>query len=354
MEAYLKPPEKTGPPDEEYDKTRRQFQGIPGIECSRSGRLWATWYGGGTGEDHHNYVLLATRKTEGAGQFDTKLIVDPDGDGPVRAFDPCLWHDPEGKLWLFWAQGYEGHTDERSGVWAIKTDKSDDEDPQWSEPQRLCDGIMMNKPLVLSSGDWLLPTARWHQDGSAQVHASTNKGKSWDLRGKANVPSEADRNCDEHMVVERKNGDLWMLVRTSYGIGESVSHDRGRFWSPVEPSGIEHPTSRFFVRRMESGNLLLCKHGPIDCRTGRSHLMAFLSDNEGQSWEGGLMLDERDGVSYPDGAQRDDSLIYIIYDRDRRGAEEILMAQFREEDILREKLSSDDSRLRIVVNKAGG
>ncbi len=35
------------------------------------------------------------------------------------------------------------------------------------------------------------------------------------------------------MVVERKDGSLWMLLRTSYGIGQSVSADGGATWSPV-------------------------------------------------------------------------------------------------------------------------
>jgi hypothetical protein len=27
-------------------------------------------------------------------------VIDP--SGPVRAYDPCLWHDPRGRLCLFW------------------------------------------------------------------------------------------------------------------------------------------------------------------------------------------------------------------------------------------------------------
>lgn len=45
------------------------------------------------------------------------------------------------------------------------------------------------------------------------------------------------------------------------------------------------------------------KHGPLDTRTSRSHLTAYLSKDDGTTWTGGLMLDERRGVSYPDGQQ---------------------------------------------------
>ena len=66
------------------------------------------------------------------------------------------------------------------------------------------------------------------------------------------------------MVVERKDGSLLMLIRTKYGIGEATSDDDGKTWSEVTPSKLPHPASRFFIRRLNSGNLLLIKHWPID------------------------------------------------------------------------------------------
>lgn len=63
------------------------------------------------------------------------------------------------------------------------------------------------------------------------------------------------------------------------------------------------------------------------------------------------MPDERSGVSYPDGIQGDDGLIWIVYDRDRQGAGEILLATFREEDVVAGKSISGHVRLRHVVDK---
>ncbi len=353
-EAYLHAPHILHDPGPDYADRARAFQGIPTLEIAPSGRLWAAWYGGGTGEDRHNYVLVATKaETDGSWQA-PRLVIDPDGEGPVRAYDPCLWHDPAGRLWLFWAQGYEGHSDERAGVWAMTTEQSDAAAPAWSVPRRICDGIMMNKPTVLSTGEWLLPVARWRQDGSAQAIASPDAGTRFSLIGAANVPVAADRNCDEHMIVELADGRLWMLVRTIYGIGESVSSDRGRRWSAVRPSSIPHPTSRFFIRRLLSGTLLLVKHGEMDSRTGRSHLQAFLSEDDGVSWKGGLMLDERNGVSYPDGVQTADGTLLVIYDYDRKGSKEILMARFTESDVLARDCVSGTAAFRLPVNKATG
>jgi hypothetical protein len=290
------------------------------------------------------------------------LVIDPEGD--VRAFDPCLWVDPDGRLWLFWAQAY-GHWDGRAGVWAMVADEPDRQEPGWSSPRRLWDGIMMNKPLELSSGEWALPVAIWSltptisgpqvrdladRSGSLMV-VSTDRGTNWGLRGKSAVPQ---RSCDEHHIVELKDGRLWMLVRTEYGIGDSYSSDRGRTWDPGGQSHITHiPHARFFIRRLASGRLLLVKHDPPD-RNTRSHLTAFLSEDEGQTWQGGLLLDKRRGVSYPDGVQGPDGTIYVIYDYSRRSEKKILLTTFSESDVLMGAYRSPVARQRLLVNQATG
>ena len=368
----LASPPVIAPPGPAYTDDTRVFQGIPGIERASNGRLWATWYGGGPGEGPENYVMLATSGDDGATWSDVKLVIDP--PGIVRAFDACLWHDPLGRLWLFWAQSVS-LWDGRAGVWAIVTEEPGAEKPTWSAPRRLCDGIMMNKPTVLSNGsdssryltgEWLLPAAIWafpakvldkryahdirETTGSMAV-CSTDQGQTWTLRGKSDVPG---RWCDEHMIVERRDGTLWMLVRTEYGVGESVSTDRGKMWTPGQKSHLTHiPKARFFIRRLASGRLLFVKHDPPGEEV-RSHLKAFLSDDDGATWYGGLVLDERRGVSYPDGVQAPGGAIYIIYDYSRHGAKQILMGVFTEEDVAAGKCVSDKARLRVLVNQATG
>ena len=45
------------------------------------------------------------------------------------------------------------------------------------------------------------------------------------------------------------------------------------------------------------------------------------------------MIDPRTGISYPDFAQQSDGTILCVYDRDRYGAGEILLAEFTEADL---------------------
>jgi hypothetical protein len=300
-----------------------------------------------------NYVVLSTSGDEGK-TWSELLVVDPDAGGPVRSFDPELWASPDGRLFFFWAQMEKGRRDAELGVWCIETSEPDAAQPTWSKPRRLGDGVMMCKPLALSSGEWVLPISRWREhDESAQCMVSTDSGRTWTRRGGCNVPKDV-RQFDEHMFVERRDSSLWLLVRTTYGIGESVSTDGGRTWPELKPSGILHTPSRFFIRRLVSGNLLLIKHGPLDTRTSRSHLTAYLSKDDGKNWSGGLMLDERLGVSYPDGQQATDGLIRILYDYNRVGDRSILMAAFLEEDVSAGRLVSSDARLRQIVSKATG
>ena len=346
--TFLQSPRLIKNPDivENYKPESRKFSGIPSLAVSPEGRMWVVWYAGITpGEDFNNYIVVATSEDNGK-TWSEVLVIDPDGSGPVRAFDPEVWIDPTGKLWVFWAQTI-GHDGTVAGVWSLTIKNPNVVDSDWSESRRLTDGVMMCKPIVLSSGEWVLPASTWRlTDKSAKAIVSTDEGQTWQELGAVNVP-EKFRNCDEHMILEKKNGDIWMFVRTNYGIGESISSDRGYTWSPLVPSGIQHPAARFFIRRLHSGNLLLVKHGPIDMKTGRSHLMAFVSKDDGLSWSNGLLLDERPGVSYPDGQQTSDGRIYITYDYNRSKEQNILVTSFTEDDIL----SGTDNKILEVFNR---
>ena len=351
--VFLDAPQYVGPPQPQHAVTNRAFQGIPSMAVTPGGRIWANWYAGKTpGEDQNNYVVLSTSGDNGA-TWREVLVVDPDGDGPLRTFDPELWMAPDGKLRMFWAQT-QGHESTIGGVWCLQTAEPESEQPKWEQPVRVTDGVMMCKPLVLTSGEWVLPASTWRKtDNSAKLVVSTDQGRTWAVRGGCHVPV-ADRSFDEHMLIERRDGSLWLLARTRYGIGESVSTDRGVTWPELKPSAIAHPSARFFITRLSSGSLLLVKHGPIDQRTDRSHLTAYISSDDGRTWGGGLLLDERGGVSYPDGQQTPDGLIRIIYDFSRTGARHILLATFREEDAAAGKAVSDAVRLRQLVSDASG
>ena len=348
------PPHHAGPPLPQHAVTNRAFTGIPSLAVSPNGRIWVTWYAGPTpGEDHNNYVVLSTSADDGK-TWKEVLVVDPDEAGPRRTFDPELWIAPDGKLRWTWTDRVMPYNNvESDGLWMLTIFDPECEPPKNSKPEWIAKGVMMCKPIALSTGEWVLPVSTWYAAPSSRMVVSADRGKTWQERGGATLPKE-DRLFDEHEFVERRDGSLWCLSRCKSGIREAVSTDRGKTWSPLEPSAIKHTSSRFFIRRLASGNLLLVKHGPIGTQTGRSHLTAFLSKDDGTTWQGGLMIDERSGVSYPDGQQAKNGVIYLTYDFDRTRSREILFATFREEDVLAGKAVSTNVRLRQLISKGSG
>ncbi len=346
-------------PGARYAASTRHWQGIPSIERAATGRLWVTWYSGGQQEDNDNYVLLASSDDDGASWQQPAAVIDP--AGMTRAWDPCLWHDPSGRLWWTWAQScpMRGQAwDGRGGVWASIAAQSGAAHPDWTTPRRLWHGVALNKPIVTRSGAWLLPVALWwFFDQFAElapyrkpgVLASTDQGETWHWRGSVEVD---ERSFDEPMIVERQDGTLWMLIRTRTGIAESFSMDDGVSWSRARPSMLAGPSSRFHLRRLPSGRLLLINHLGNPMRQ-RSHLTALLSEDDGQSWPHRLLLDEREGVSYPDAVAGDDGRLWIVYDYQRFAAREILLAKVTEADIIAGRLTTASAQLRMLVDKAG-
>lgn len=364
----LIPPTLNTSPLPEYGYDRLDYGMTIGIARTSQGRIWACWVAGG--DSPKAFFVLATSDDGGDTWSQPRLVVDT--HSPRLPLDRSvlvgnLWTDPRGRLWLFFDQSMDMF-DGRAGVWASVCDNPDAESPAWSTPRRLWHGVMLNKPTVLASGEWLLPMSLDQRPGfgpfreqfheldplrGANVIMSTDQGETFERRGAAQFPNP---DWHEHMFVERRDGSLWMLARTAKGIMQSTSTDGGRTWAaPTEPDGIRQPNARFHIRRLASGRLMLVKHGRSpDSHEGRSLLSAWLSDDDGHTWQGGLMLDERPGISYPDGFQAPDGTLYISYDYNRATHGEILLARFTEADVLAGRLTSPRSKLRMLISRPLG
>ena len=320
-------------------------QGVAGIERTAKGRLWVVY--GRDVESTRNFQVLKCSDDDGKTWSEVKLMILPRAG--MRAMSANVWIEPLGRLWVFWGQSADMQ-DGRFGIWAITTDNADAAEPKWSAPRRIGDGIMLNKPTLLANGDWLLTSSVWKADNSIKVYASTDKGETFSLRGTADIEAAESRGPDEPMIVERKDDSLWMMVRVQ-GLAETISRDAGKTWTPVEKIAIRHCTSRFFLRRLQSGALLLVKHGGLNEKVKREKLMAFISDDDGKSWQGGLMIDERDDVTYPDGIQAAEGTIYMVYDYHRTPEGIIHLATFREQDVRAGKQVTDKVQLRVVIDR---
>jgi hypothetical protein len=370
LDLALEPPALNTNPGPEYADANRPGNMIIGLDRTPKGRLWAAWIG--NGDSANGFLMLASSDNGGKSWSKPRLVIDPTdlpGKPNRRTLVGNLWTDPQGRLWCFFDQSL-GYFDGRGGDWYTRCDNPEDANPTWSAPVRIADGCTLNKPTVLTNGDWLLPVSLWTRDRigpwnkdfagletfrnhhrdldairMANVYASSDQGKTWTRRGGVTFPKT---DFDEHMIVERKDGSLWMLARAGNGISESTSTDGGRTWTTPTDSPIKNPKARFFIRRLSSGNLLLVKNGPVDVQLPRrSSLMAFISKDDGKTWGPGLLLDDRSSVSYPDGFQAPDGTIHILYDWNRHTDAEILLTKFTEEDITKQTKVT-----RSLVNKA--
>ena len=335
----------------------RVFQGIPAIERTQNGRIFYAFYTGTEDEGVGNFVALLISDDEGKTMTEPYLCVMPSNPASCRVYDECLWFDPRGRLWFFVTQSYT-YYDGRCGVWACVCDDPDAEKPTFSPLRRIANGIMMNKPIVYHDGTWLLPCAIWDKFKSSynyipeetysNVYCSRDEGESFELLSHVDYP---DRYIDEHMMVELKDGKILMLIRGKHGIGMAISEDGAKTWKKPVDSELGGPCARFCIKRLASGRLLLVNHYNFQ---RRNNLTAMLSEDEGKTWKGFLLLDERQDVSYPDCTEDASGNLYIVYDRERYGAKEILMAKVNEEDILAGAVVTEGSYLKRVINRATG
>ena len=338
-----------------------------GVTRTPKGRLWAVWVGGEDGAK--SFVVGCWSDDGGRTWTDTKLVVDSHrtfSDWDLVRVNIChqianVWCSPDGRLRFFVYQS-AGIFSGRGGTWEFVCDNPDDAQPRWSAPRYMFPGAFHNKPIVMQDGTWLYfndfePYGRENFPElepfmGCGVYATRDGGV---LERRGFTRPEGTWHWAEHMALERNDGTLWMMMRTGKGLMESFSKDKGFTWTPpAPPRQIKACISRFSFMRLASGRFLLVKNGTaVDVApASREKLSAYISEDEGETWKGPLVLDDRKEVSYPDAFQFPDGAIGLTYDRCRSSDAEILFARFTEEDVLAGEIRSKGSFLRSVVVSA--
>ncbi len=254
-----------------------------GVESRDGGRTW--------GDERlleHNPACQAGRPSFLRGR-----------DGGLRMFYYCF--ESLGKT----------AAESRSHLWAVR---STDEGRTWTDRRVVFRGYTgaTNGAIETRAGALVVPFSFMKDPMHfASTVSVSSDGRTWtpgtdiDFGVEGGLGDHA--GALEPAVVERRDGSLWMLIRTTRGqFWESESRDGGIRWSRARATSIRAPSSPACLLRLKSGRLCLIwnntRAGVDTLRhvtAARGELHAALSGDEGRSWTSPALVATAGEVSYP-------------------------------------------------------
>ncbi|GMV91722.1 MAG: hypothetical protein AMXMBFR82_15000 [Candidatus Hydrogenedentota bacterium] len=261
----------------------------------------------GTGEEnvYKNYSLVSSDGgvTWGDRQFEY--------EGP-RANLPLLDMDGEYHVFPMVARLEEGKREIAVtyfiDIWHVKTSNGG---TVWDAPKRIFEGYVgsINNVTQLSTGRIIVPFAKWigkqPQGPPTGANVTTcvysdDGGETWNLSpSELTAPCYTDFNGSgygacEPVIIELKDGRVYMLARTETGfLYDSYSND-GVHWEPLRPSRFLSTDGPAALLRLPDDRILLfwngCekppRHNGDGVYGGRDALHAAISSDECQTWQG--------------------------------------------------------------------
>ena len=173
---------------------------------------------------------------------------------------------------------------------------STDETKTWSDPIPCITDkkgyfvLNNNRVIQLRNGRLLMPVSlhkvpgdKWSNIGRLYSYYSDDDGKTW--KSGQVVPNPHKIITQEPGVVEQKNGNILMFIRTNTGVQYfSHSNDKGRTWDPIIPSDIRSPKSPASIARIPSTGDLLMVWNNNGIGQKRTPLNIAISRDEGKTW----------------------------------------------------------------------
>ena len=184
-------------------------------------------------------------------------------------------------------------------------------------------GIMLKPPIFIKDGKRVVVAGHYGlQSGLPRAcftYYSDDDGITWQRSSLVTTPDHQggrfhdgirwNHGAAEPTVVELKDGQLWMIIRTSQDHHyQSFSSDGGETWSESTPSPFYGTITMPTIGRLKDGRILFLWSNttPLpevnqttgvwdDVFTNRNAIHAAISSDEGKSWKGfrELFLDPR-------------------------------------------------------------
>jgi sialidase-1 len=275
----------------------------------KDGRIFYIYshYTGASGDDNAT-AYLAGRYSSDKGKTWSQDVKVVEQEGTMNVMSVSLLRLHSGEIALF----YLKKNSETDCIPVLRISK--DEAATWSNPEPCITDrpgyfvLNNNRVIQLKNGRLLFAVALHQSPGETKAanvgrlwsYFSDDNGKTW--KASQEVANPGAVVTQEPGVIELKNGDVLMFIRTTAGVQYfSFSKDKGETWSPVEPSNIKSPCSPAIIARIPSTGDLLMVWNDNGASQKRTPLNIAYSKDEAKTWINNKILENRpDGVyCYP-------------------------------------------------------
>lgn len=203
-------------------------------------------------------------------------------------------------MYLFYNQ-ISGFWDGKGGVWYLRIYKEDGLLYKNTTPERLLDGVMINKPLIAGE-EIFFHVAIWNRKETSEENSGIFNivtDKTFNLKDKFEISlNDSVRTYDEPSFVKIKN-NIYVFLRTKLGIHFSKSIKKGRVWNEVVPFKDigDSQDSKFHVSKLKDNRIVFIFNNHA---SQRKNMVLNYFNEDFDFWNDKLLIDERNNVSYPD------------------------------------------------------
>jgi endonuclease/exonuclease/phosphatase family metal-dependent hydrolase len=242
------------------------------------------------------------------------LTVAPEGKAVIGGY---LFLDAQGALQLYYTLT-SGAYDGEGVIYNMSCQNPLSAPSQWSEPVKVGIGCVTAAPVIAADGSLSLPAALWgpscidesYKNAHPELderrgpftYRSVDGGKTWTEGAVMNVPERLYANYNNPRVYASADGTLNMVSRgcDSGFLYRSQSRDGGATWS-LPDKFMQNPHRDFALTRLSDGRLIMVKNFKLDVRQFfcDRELYAYISEDEGESWYGGMHLTKEAFVGLP-------------------------------------------------------
>ncbi len=301
--------------------TKAKWRGTPALVVSRETVLLA-WCEG-SGPRASDTAIWMARWEDGQWKLMGQVATgyNPKTDVRLPCFDPVLFEDFDGTLWLFYQVGRNPL--EQRGCVRMSLDGG----KTWTRyrmlPRKIY-GPTHNRPLQLGDGTILCPVDS--REAGWRVHLEWTKHpirEMW-IRGGA-INSAFVLPCTGPALIEHDDGRFQIFAGTRTGRMATAWSKQNSFrrWESPERILLPNPGTPVAAIRLLDGRILLAYNHSADAPT----VLNLALSPDGQSWRAACEVDRvvQGRLEEPDVVQTPDLKIHLVYGRNGRSIEHVIL-----------------------------